>query len=540
MLHFKIPKKMETRRLDNSELKRLARVLQGVPSSLYSRDDAYQKATKKDIKELPRRLRQSIVSASDLCSAHKDLDSHLLNEIWGWMRHEFDSGLGKLFFPLILTQVLTPDQESKIRQLEPVLQMWRKDFKTELSAPPGCQPIDRGVKWAYEADQCPACILGRIGSDDKVLCALYAGMIGRFPTHKLVHGKVPLAELTVAKLDKPKSKRIRFVRYWIKASSKGETLLHEATELGIELKKLFRQWKDAQRTERVSLYEGRVSLDGTTARNSLEGTTARNSIASNPFRDHERSRTVVDPGYPRQSSRYSQDTQRPRTVIDPSDRQHPALHPLPQSGVGNTMPYAHRGSSRSHYTDSDPFGPRESSRPLLNPRPRDTATDYSTTSSNSTLYPSDSISHASSARVAPLRIDKRKDKGPASHGPTIIGYPPPPESTTSTIQSYDGPSTGAFNNFDPFLTQEERFKKYKELLAGPNPFADEEDEGSAWRRPPRQSMYHGYGNGGVEEDPFGDVDEEEEEPISPMTPQASSSKDGQRLSRASTHWDDMY
>ncbi|KAF2828014.1 hypothetical protein CC86DRAFT_203175 [Ophiobolus disseminans] len=508
MVTFKMPKKMETRRLNNSDLKRLAQFLHGVPSSLYSRNETYCKTTKKQIKKLPRSVLQSVFSISsqkELCSVHKGLNHHLMNELWSWIRHELNSGVGKFLFPLIVSRALTADQEHKMRQLEPVLEMYRRDFKLELSAPPGREPINRGVKWAYEADQCPACILGRMGSDERVLYALVAGMIGRFPAGKIVHGKGRSAELTVGKLDNPKSKRLRFVRYWIKALTKDQTLLHEALELGIRLKKIHREWKDARRTERVSVYDGQYSLNGT-PRHSHEASAGRNSVAQDPFRDPERPPTVVGWEFLQDSPHGSQVTEQPRTVGDASNQQHPALRPHPS---------VHRtSSSRSNHSSSRDRRPSSSQR---HPTPREHIPSaflapppvIDGLSTTSTLSPSDSISQVSSARVSLLRINKQL---PNPHDPTIINYPPPPApSTTSTIKSYDGGNVaGAYYNFDPSLTEEERLRRYKALLQGPNPFLDEERSVLGMPRPRTESIYGDYGAGG-EEDPFGDVDVEGEE-----------------------------
>jgi hypothetical protein len=232
-------KMSETRQLHNSDMKKLVPIFGGVPSPGSNRVEIYNNTVKECVKALPYRLRKPYLpSSGTLCRTHKGLNSNLINEVWSWVQHEFDSGIGKYVFPIVMNDQLTAAQENKIRQLEPVLEMWRKDFKTDTSAPPGRTPIHGHTKWAYQTDQCSACMLARIGSDKNVLFALYAGMIGRFPLHKLISRTVSLAEFRASKLNDLKSKRIRFVRYWIKACRNGDSLLHDAAELGIVLRKM--------------------------------------------------------------------------------------------------------------------------------------------------------------------------------------------------------------------------------------------------------------------------------------------------------------
>jgi hypothetical protein len=255
MLPLRIPRHLETSQLHNTELKKLVHVLRGVPTPSSNSLDAYHHTVKDQVRALPCRLQQSVLSRStNVCPAHRGLHHQLITEMWSWVQHEFNGGIGKHIYPVIMGRKLSAEQEHKVRQLEPVLQMWRTDFRSDTSAPPGRDPIPGNSEWSYQIDQCPACMLTRIGSDKQVLFALYAGMIGRFPKHKLSSVKLSLEELTVHTLDNPKSKRIRFVRYWLKASTVGDTSLLEATNLGIVLKKLYREWKRDAKSNRPSIY----------------------------------------------------------------------------------------------------------------------------------------------------------------------------------------------------------------------------------------------------------------------------------------------
>jgi hypothetical protein len=544
---FNMMKKMETRRLHNTEMKKIMRVFHGNSSNV-----------KQDIKNLPRRMRYSPLStSSNLCNIHKGLDHHLINEIQSWIRHEFEGGIGRYIYPVIMGGKLTATQELKIRQLEPVLQIWRQDFKAVTSAPPGREPIHSGDKWKYQRDQCPACTLARIGSDEDVLFALYAGMISRFHTSKLVTGKVPLAELDVAKLDNPKSKRVRLVRYWIKASSRSDTLLLEAAKLGIKMKQLHREWKDARRITRPSIYDGQFGLDGFTTCNAVIGdpfcdssrtehpritisTTTLGSTTADPFRDSTGETRRAHARSPSTGSYMGIDVDEPYAYNDLSSRLNSRLgrqprpaniysrSPLDQLGF-NTIGSS-SGSSLQIGSDID------------------------------TIFPDDSISVV----VAPLRINKDIRSDPQS--PIILNYPARHNrhdslhdapstprripsassrctssissghpsgrssshhslthtslaSTSTTILSYDGG-----NVHDTHVILQERVSKYKSRC----------DE-SGLPVPQRQSMYHGYGED-KQEDPFEDVDTEvlEEEEVS---------GDGRIMNGSestATRWEDLY
>lgn len=223
-----------TKRLHNSDLKKLVSILQ-VPVS------------KKEIKAIPSGVLSShpnTSSSSNLCSLHKDLNADLLRELWSWMKYELDTAVGNFVYPVILAGKLTEAEQRKIRQIEPVKEMFDRDFTMETSGPQGRRPIDAGSMWKYQHDKCPACLLTRVGSDSEVLCALYAGMIARFPIWKLATHRLILADLGVHQLESPKSKRIRLVRYWIRASTTGYAALFEAVELGILIKKKHKELQE--------------------------------------------------------------------------------------------------------------------------------------------------------------------------------------------------------------------------------------------------------------------------------------------------------
>jgi hypothetical protein len=451
-----------TCQLHNSDMKKLVPIFRGVPSPGSDRLDAYNNTVKECVKALPHWLRKPYLSSSsNLCRTHKGLNS-LINEVWSWVQHEFDSGIGKYVFPVLMNCKLNPGQENKIRQLEPVLEMWRKDFKTEASAPPGRPPIPGHAKWAYQTDQCSACMLARVGSDNNVLLALYAGMIGRFPLHKLMGRTVSLAELRASKLNDPKSKRVRFVRYWIKACRDGDNLMHDAAELGIALKKMHKEWKRG-RKESPSIYGGRSDSE-------------RASSGGDPFSDDN---CVSTSG-----------SGRPHTPPRHSVRQHSKIASDIEPKIGPSP----RSSDITSRSPVKPLGFNLSAaraRDSLLPQPDNSDSD-------STIYPGDSIS------VAPLGITK-----PLPHLPNRYADMPPsnpfldvpyaqlnPRPVSSVYSTHPSQVSGSFASTATILS-------YDGCEA-------------ATMMPKRQSMYFWYGD--KTGDPFEDADEDEEgkEPMTPI------------------------
>ncbi|KAL6705618.1 hypothetical protein ACN47E_006565 [Coniothyrium glycines] len=304
---------METRRLTNSDMKKLVQVFRNHPHNASVKQEAkYCKHTKEAIHNLPRRLRssQSSMSVTNLCSTHKSLDAHLTNDIWAWLRHEFDGAIGKFLYPIVMSGRLAATQELQARQLEPVLQMWHSDFKLEASAPIGHDPIDCSDQWTYQRDQCPGCMLARVGSDDKVLLALFAGMVGHFSTRNLTTADTLR---TIVGWDKPRSKRIRFVRYWIQATKHADALLSEAGELGVVLKQLRREWKIEQRRMRDA-HNALRACPGLDA--DIQGSTPASTFRDNPFSDQPPPTVASDRSA---SARQSQSRAAPMGRMDLSD-----------------------------------------------------------------------------------------------------------------------------------------------------------------------------------------------------------------------------
>jgi hypothetical protein len=232
-----LSRKLETRTLSTSDMKKIVRVLQGVPSGLFRKDDedAYVKQAKETIKALPSQLRAATLSfhKSNLCHIHKGLDNYLINEIFAWIKHEFEGAIGKYIYPIIMSEILSPYEETLIRRLEPVSEMWRRDFDLALTPPPKRTPINAGAKWHFQGNQCPACMLARMGSDMDILGALFTGMVARSPT----------TQRSLFRPEEIRQKRLRFVNYWMKSHPCGEKEVPDKYQFGVYLKTLRTQAK---------------------------------------------------------------------------------------------------------------------------------------------------------------------------------------------------------------------------------------------------------------------------------------------------------
>jgi hypothetical protein len=254
---------MTINELSNSSLKKLARLLRGVPSQHSLRNLTHNSTIKKIIKALPAHLRQGRTPPTyDLCSTHASLNDALMEDIWYCIGIELSTVLGEFIHPLLIAHKLTAAQELAIRQLEPVGEMFDKDFAPSKVTPALRPPISTGKKWSYQADRCTACMLARVGSDDKVLLALYAGMLAHFPSYKLASRRIDHDDLTPEALENPKSKRVRFVRYWLKECTNSDAQVRQAAELGIVMKKANKSLKFERKATKHQQNEGDWSLAG--------------------------------------------------------------------------------------------------------------------------------------------------------------------------------------------------------------------------------------------------------------------------------------
>jgi hypothetical protein len=260
------PMNISYNQLSNSDIKKIVAQLCNYPSEPNTiSSEKYWKDLREDIKRLPSYLKSHKLNnllfsedkyrgskGSKLCPGHIDLNHNLINTFWENIRAEFEGGIGPFLYPLIMEAGLTRQAESKVRQLEPVSEMWCKDFNIYDHTPDGCDPLRPEemvngtylAKWRRQNDECPGCLLARIGSDKQVLFALLAGMVGRYS-----------ARATGKKSD-IKSKRIHFVHYWLRQRKNGEKAVEEAWELGEELKRLHKLLKEHRKGKQSSSFYG--------------------------------------------------------------------------------------------------------------------------------------------------------------------------------------------------------------------------------------------------------------------------------------------
>ncbi|OAL44331.1 hypothetical protein IQ07DRAFT_592399 [Pyrenochaeta sp. DS3sAY3a] len=304
-----------------------------------------------------------------------------------------------------MTGALTADQERQVRQLEPVREMWHSDFTAETSTLPGFNHVNAGRTWKYQAGQCPACMLTRIGSDENVLFAIFAGMTGRLQPGKSGVGPT----LESLDCDHIKSKRLRFMRYWILRFRRGDIMLTEACRLGLEMKASRNVWKAEVRRLRAA------------QSNKIPPTPAVSSMNK-----AEQGRCSV---------------RRPTSVIsnigvDITDPFQPKEFSTPPANYINEAEQGHRSVRRptSVFSDigvdiTDPFQPKEfpyeaHHDPKIGPQPRPSNVEHSSRLSSLGLarpkLPGTiaSIDHAEpsySARLYPTRRPSTASSNSAAH-----------------------------------------------------------------------------------------------------------------------------
>jgi hypothetical protein len=251
-------KKTSYRSLHRDEMADIVRILSDVPYPFtYESTKKYEKTVQKRIADLPYNLcassLSSVLSTEDkdtgkvkrghLCSLHKAMNNNLIYDIWGWVKHELESGVGPFLYPLLLAGSLTKPQEWKARQLEPVLRMYRSEFTEECATPLGFQAVS-SHKWGLQENGCPACMLARMGSDKDVMVAMLASIVGRSPSKR------------IGRREKIRSKRVAMLKYWLRQHLQGDTLFQEAWDMGNEMQ---RQHRACRKQSRASQKHASVS-----------------------------------------------------------------------------------------------------------------------------------------------------------------------------------------------------------------------------------------------------------------------------------------
>jgi hypothetical protein len=501
-------RKMDTRRLHAAEIKQLVRVLRNESNSQMDtqvdlKDSKTEKATVSAIKLLPRRLRANLLSShGSLCHTHKSLDHHLIDDIWAWIKFELETAIGRFIYPLVMSGTLSKEDEQRIRQLEPVGEMIVPGWTLAESAPPGKRPIHTGTNWAYQQDGCPACMLSRIGSDTKVLFALYAGTYGH---------------LSIRNSNLKKSKRLRIIRYWMRTHPSGAEAPEDAYEFGAKLKA---SRDDAKTLLRQSGQPVRYK------RNSISGP----PLSAFPDNHTEIALDVLNPYNPNASTTTSATTSVSTFNPDVSD------------------PYKSKNCRCSTSTIDDPkLGPSPSPAPsTIASIESQTKPRYSDKRVASQATPGITFSPAPEIddlaplpspntinRTASNRISASKRPAPKRHDSVISNrsslHAPRPRSsvysTATSIASYNDPSdrgspapSDRSRAFDPLETSEERIEKFRNILAPSwvleNSADEGDDEGSValedtfnfrgflLPKPSRTSLYAAFGDEGKKGDAF--------------------------------------
>ena len=477
-------RKMETRRLRGSDIKQIVRILRNDPhSSADSGGIQYEKATAAAIKKLPRRLRSTLLSShGPLCRAHKGLDAHLIEEIWAWIKFELETAVGRFLYPIIMSDILSEADEYRVRQLEPVVEMFITEWTLAESAPPGKHPIDAGTKWAYQKNGCPACMLARIGSDYGVLFALFAGMYGHLRSHS--GGQKGVAKI--------KSKRLRFVRYWMRTHANGDQAAQDAYDLGLELKTLRHDAKTSLRRFGLSKQYTRDSLDETpvTVRHCLDEQPRAAPDISDSY--NSKCWTITSPqDYDAKYGPMPSPDPATPTVVEGWNHK-PVLNLQASVHIQPPTPHSSKFIHSIHSTH---------------------------TAESDTLAPLPLLSYANLKRCDSVL----GSSGTSLHSPRLASsiYSSLSRLTLATSNaSYNNPNTPSTRQrgYDSMETQEERLDKYRKMMA-PTPSkhkadcegADGKDvvefQGRLLPKPSRVSMYSAFGEEGRDGTEFEIVDE---------------------------------
>ncbi|KAF2678026.1 hypothetical protein K458DRAFT_395324 [Lentithecium fluviatile CBS 122367] len=252
--------------LKRTDMKQLAAILSGVPyPPTPSATKTYTKTVTTLIKALPYHLTPSSLlpffptpsNPTDkslphpLCALHKGLNPALISSMWVWIRHELDDAIGPFLYPILMSGQLSKPQEWSMRQLEPVLRMYRPDYTQAGATPAGFQAVPCH-KWGFQGHvACAACLLARVGSDRVVLVALLAGIVGRS------RGRC------IGRREKLRSKRLGMLKYWMRRheAEDGDELFGEAWALGEVLKRVRRVCRKEGRNAASSALDGQIPRD---------------------------------------------------------------------------------------------------------------------------------------------------------------------------------------------------------------------------------------------------------------------------------------
>lgn len=442
----KLFRKMETRRLHKPDMKHLVQVLRTDPrSTVGPGDERFEKATQAAIKKLPRRLRSSTVSwHGSLCRSHKGLDAYLINDVWSWIKYELEVAIGRFLYPIIMSDALPDVHEYQVRQLEPVVRMFNVEWTLAGSAAPGKQPIDTGNKWAYQENDCPACMLTRLGSDVEVLFALYACMYGRLQSRNGGQNGVKSV----------RSKRLRFIRYWMETHPEGIQVSEVAYHFGIQLKAVRRDAKHSLRRSTRSTRHARDKIDQTpvTLRHCLDDQTLAAFDVSEPF--HPDNRTAASKHDPKRGPVPPPDPATP-IIIEGWDLN--ITHPDTPHAKDNFHPPTPRVQPPTPRMSIPPM-PFTQPTPLQTPALHRHDSIFSTTS---TLRPRSASSiYSMQAPMKNPSVTTLRPPRPASYAYSLNDPNQSRLTITSSILSYNDPTQPSKpRGFDPLETTDEWMDK---------------------------------------------------------------------------------
>ncbi|KAL5462257.1 hypothetical protein PMIN07_004948 [Paraphaeosphaeria minitans] len=300
--------------LSNQDMPLLARIFHGTQAP----------EIQERIKTLPRHLRASGFHSSPspstgrvqpgyLCDVHRKLKKGLCYEVMSMVEHEI-SRIGSFTYSVIVGGELEASEEMRVRWLEPVPHMYVPGFEPHEGAPVGREPIVPGVVdrkgifvalWGYEASQCPACMLSRIGADSKVLFALLAGTVARLGKRTRGRGK------------NLKSRRVRFQKEWLEAHEDGQRLVDYAFDLGDRMRDIKRNQRRPAYEERPrgmqarEAYDFRVGTSGRRSMNRSDRAVSHDAADATGFRERVIDIDISEPYAPQHSHRGSYGPERP-------------------------------------------------------------------------------------------------------------------------------------------------------------------------------------------------------------------------------------
>jgi hypothetical protein len=155
------------------------------------------------------------------CPVHTHLPYRLQRSLYRVLRHDIATAL-----PASLAEVARHHEGAAtiFRQLREASTMFLADaeyLEAWGTLPPPERERDRG-RWAPQKDGCAACVLARIGGDERLVTALRTGVLSRLR-------------------DGMESKRLSWLESWMRGFEDGDTLMEESNQLAQEIRQSKKQ-----------------------------------------------------------------------------------------------------------------------------------------------------------------------------------------------------------------------------------------------------------------------------------------------------------